>query len=196
MNRARWTTWVGCLSLGALLCGCDDSSAPDDGMATTVTAATMPPAGSADAGDDGDDDEGDDGDDGEGSSSSPPDDPMDDGDAPPNTTGADDGAAETGPLDDGGAETGAGDDATTGATAGICDPVPGDDPCDACTKLTCCDQLMACEGDTACSCFIGCVEGGGDPFGCSDQCGASIFGAGATGDLVSCSSGPCGGSCV
>ena len=193
MNRARGTTWVSCLSLCALIFGCDDSSDSNDTMATTMTTATTPPGGSADAGDDCDGD--DDGDDGDGSSSSPPDDPMDDDGAPPMTTGAeDDGGAETGGM--GGEETGVGDDATTGMEAGICDPVPGDDPCDACTKLSCCPQLMACEADATCSCFIGCVEGGGDPFGCSGECGADLFGAGATAELVTCSSGPCGGSCV
>lgn len=194
MDPMRWTTWAECLSLAAALTACGDTSDSDDVMAMTLTAATMPPADSgADENDDRDDD---------GTTSSRPDDPMDDDGAPPITTGVDDGGADTGAGDTeagdtGAAETGVADDATTtGMAGGICDPDPADDPCDVCTKTSCCPQLTACEADVGCSCFIGCVDAGGDPFACSGECGVSIFGAGATGELVSCSSGPCAAQCV
>jgi hypothetical protein len=192
MTPMRWTTRAVCLALAAGLAACGEPSDTDDMTPVTLTApVTDPPPPGHDGGDDADDD-----DDG-GSTAASPDDTMDDDGSPPATTGAgDDAGADTGAGMGGDEDTGAGDDATTGMAGGICDPVPGDDPCNACTKLSCCPQLMACLADEACSCFMECADAGGDPFGCSSDCGADLFGAGATGDLVSCSSGPCGGSCV
>jgi hypothetical protein len=82
------------------------------------------------------------------------------------------GAESPGTTTDAMEETGAsGDESSTGAAVGVCDPEPGGDPCNECTKTNCCPQLETCFDDPVCVCMSGCVMGFADFEPCTAKCG-------------------------
>ena len=40
-------------------------------------------------------------------------------------------------------------------------------------KDNCCDELLACEADEDCSCIAACVDEGGFPIQCAQECGVN-----------------------
>jgi hypothetical protein len=52
----------------------------------------------------------------------------------------------------------------------MCPPDPNDDPCDACTKASCCDEVTACFANPDCECVALCIDGGLDEIECFGQC--------------------------
>ena len=71
------------------------------------------------------------------------------------------------------ASTGTSDSGSTSGTTGepgVCDPVPGEDPCETCAKENCCDELMACQGVEDCECMSECYVNEKDISSCGQQC--------------------------
>ncbi|MBZ5711018.1 hypothetical protein [Nannocystis pusilla] len=55
-------------------------------------------------------------------------------------------------------------------TAGLCEPAPGDDDCDACLKANCCDVYIECVQDADCLCLMDCADMGNNALQCSLSC--------------------------
>lgn len=80
--------------------------------------------------------------------------------------------------------TGGDDPGTTGPPPATCPPDPNDDECFACVRDACCPAVLQCEGDPMCSCTLDCIEAGGEPDLCNDDCGGMNE---ATVAVVTCS---------
>jgi hypothetical protein len=53
-----------------------------------------------------------------------------------------------------------------------CEPNPDDEPCRACAKARCCEQLQGCFETEECACVLACLGQGGNPMECFQSCGA------------------------
>lgn len=73
----------------------------------------------------------------------------------------------------------------------MCSPDPGDGQCRACGRAHCCEELLDCESDGSCACALDCVEQGGQPDACWEECGDSVPAL----LLAVCGLTPCGDVC-
>jgi hypothetical protein len=177
------------LVVGGAGCPAEDDSLGDSGAGTTAgTAGTTTPMTTTMNVDDGLDDADQGPLDDQGDQSDQGDDVVDD-------------TADTMPPDDTGPGTTGdttGDGGTTMGGGGTCEPDPDDDACDECVKMSCCDQLMDCEADPGCMCWLDCSAknpGMAGAFACGTDCGVDLF-AGPTGAFVQCAGlGPCAEQC-
>jgi hypothetical protein len=90
--------------------------------------------------------------------------------------------------------SGGGTTTSTGSgNPGVCNPTPNDSPCTSCSKDHCCQQLGACEADTNCVCWVGCLQQNNNDFqACFQQCGAP---SNATQQFGQCTQSQCGNQC-
>jgi hypothetical protein len=88
-------------------------------------------------------------------------------------------------------------DDTTTENPNACPAEPGDDPCTACSKENCCDEVKGCEADAKCSCFADCIGEGGAPIACSQMCQIpNPLAEPAIAALLQCSQGSCADQCT
>jgi hypothetical protein len=77
------------------------------------------------------------------------------------------------------------------APGGACAEAPGDGPCIACLKASCCSKAVAAYHDPTESCVVACLLGGGSAAACSAECGESD----ALADAKACALG-CAAACT
>lgn len=59
----------------------------------------------------------------------------------------------------------------TGGAPNQCPPGPGDSMCMVCAKQYCCAELIQCQTEMGCTCWLVCLDNGGDFSFCQSQCG-------------------------
>lgn len=75
---------------------------------------------------------------------------------------------------------------------GPCDLSEGASLCQICLAELCCEALVGCAADDGCACMVDCVNEGGDPPACAQQCvpGLAYF------ELLQCELTLCNSACL
>jgi len=86
---------------------------------------------------------------------------------------------------------------STGGPPAVCEPEPDDGQCAMCFKTYCCEALVSCESDGACTCMRDCLQPGADPGTCATNCGVILDDPATTaGATTLCVSNQCGSGCL